>query len=152
MEEWRVTWYKCRICDGGESDVMTSPKSRWLSKPNRGNADGSLAYRTIATISCWVGGVELPMPKPPATAHDGSREDSIEIESQYGPGVSHWFAEAMNYTRLGGLSNLYYTSGIKIYQSLDSSCVNVGPRCIFMTWKWITKLTQSKSQERWRVE
>ena len=37
-----------------ESGFLTSPDSRSLSPPNRGNADGSLAYGTTAAISCWM--------------------------------------------------------------------------------------------------
>jgi hypothetical protein len=34
------------------SDFLTSPDSRSPSTPNRGNADGSLAYGTTGAISC----------------------------------------------------------------------------------------------------
>ena len=38
-----------------ESDFLTSPDSRSHPVPNRGNADGSLAYGTVtAAISCWI--------------------------------------------------------------------------------------------------
>ena len=35
-----------------ESDFLRSPDSRSPSTPNRGNADGSLAYGTTGAISC----------------------------------------------------------------------------------------------------
>ena len=51
----------------GELAFLSSPDSRSISTTNRGNADGSLAYGTTSAISCLILGVELPMPKPPAT-------------------------------------------------------------------------------------